>query len=405
MCWFLGSNSLWANNIRMSAPSKRHICFYQPKAYPVLANTTDPGFGGAEVKQVFVANALVSVGYEVTFLTNDFGQPEKSQIGGISIINLMLDNSTNRRGSFYRMIYKLWKAMAAVNADIFVQRAAGAATGLIAAFCKITGRHFIYIVASSYDVDGGYLGQSSMRNRLLYRFGLAQSSLIIVQAKSFRKTLFDNHGLNSIFIRDGHEIPKSIEPFEYRRMILFIGGTRPVKRPELFIELARRCPDLSFVIIGGPLVDKAYHKRIKNMAARVENLDFKGHVPRPEIGTYLSRAYVLVNTSEREGLPNTVTEAWSYGTPVVSLSINPDELLSGYLGYYCENDFEQLLKRTRQLVIDNQLWNEMSRSCGEYAVEHHNIDNVRASFVAAIENLSFSKHNRVGNKRSAELNR
>ena len=34
--------------------------------------------------------------------------------------------------------------------------------------------------------------------------------------------------------------------------VLWAGGLRDVKRPDLFIELARRFPQREFVIVGGP---------------------------------------------------------------------------------------------------------------------------------------------------------
>lgn len=361
------------------------ICFYSLNAYPVLAKTGDTGFGGAEVKQVYLAKALQQNGYEVSFITRDYGQPKICTKEEIRIIRLCPKYVLAKKASFYWLLFYIWKALRTADADYYCQRASGGITGIIALFCKIYKKKFIYFVASSQDVDGNYLKESCIRNRLLYRFGLRNSSLIISQTMELKKVLLKKHGLNSILIKDGHPIPDHIIPAHQRQYMLFIGAIRRVKRPKLFIELAKRIPTQQFVMIGGPLGDPVYYNKIENDASGVSNIRFLGHVERKEIKHYLSKAIALINTSGREGLPNTVTEAWSNGVPVIGLNINPDGLLDGRLGYHCEGDFEKLVNLCKDIKENEKLYRDLCASCRKYAVENHDIGKLKNHYLKILK--------------------
>ena len=81
---------------------------------------------------------------------------------------------------------------------------------------------------------------------------------------------------------------------------------------ELFFELARQCPDLEFVAVGGardPLRDRALRERYGD----IPNLRMTGVIDQftaPETWSEaLGSSWILVNTSAREGLPTAFIEA------------------------------------------------------------------------------------------------
>lgn len=359
------------------------ICVFAPNALPVLAESCETGFGGAEVKLVEMARVLIDGGHHVTFVTYSGDRYEEHSYQGIDVVNLPVKQRS--WGTFYRSVGPLVKELWKVDADYYVQRAAGAATGIVALAAALRGSRFVYFVASSYDVDGGYLRETGVRNRMLYRWGIDYAHRVVVQTEEFGASLLETFGRTSVQINDGHAIPDRVPPFSDRRFVLFMGGIRPVKQPEVFLELARRCPDLTFKMVGGPLVDHAYFDRIRRSAAGIANVELVGHVPRSEVGAYLQSAYALVNTSEREGLPNTVTEAWSWGTPVVGLEIDPQGLLSGRLGFTCSGEMERLTSHTRCLVESPVQWTEISARCRQYAAAHHDIEGLAEEYRTLFE--------------------
>ena len=366
---------------------KKKLCFFSPNAYPLIANTDDNSFGGAEVKQVLVAKALSELGYSVSFITYDFDGAGEAVHEKIRVLKMLSRDKYESKGGFYKCIPSIWSCMKYVNADIYFQRAASPITGIMALFCRLSKKKFIYAAASSYDVDGSYSKQAFKRARFLYELGLKKSDKILVQASEFREKLLNNYGLQSLYIRDGHPIPETVAPIKGRECVIFIGGMRPVKRPELFIELAKRFPDKKFVMIGGPLGDERYFRKIKRSAEEGGNINFMGHVRRDNIGKYLTKAIALVNTSEREGLPNTVTEAWSHGVPVIGLNINPDNLLDGKLGLFCKDNFGIMVESLKDMFENETVYARMSDDCRRYAADNHDIKKVVKEYVKVIESV------------------
>jgi glycosyltransferase involved in cell wall biosynthesis len=57
------------------------------------------------------------------------------------------------------------------------------------------------------------------------------------------------------------------------------------------------------------------------------NVDYRGLVPPEQSLAVIARAAALLSTSDSEGFPSTFLEAWTSGTPVVSLTVDPDQLL------------------------------------------------------------------------------
>jgi len=334
------------------------------------------GFGGTEVKQVIIAKALFSsYGHHITFLAHDYGQQPRTVYDGIRIIKTFPYENEIKKGGFYRSIIPVWKGLKMANADIYFKRAAGPMTGIIALYCKLYKKVFIYAAASSYDVDGGYLTQVPWRDRFLHKFGFKECKKIILQTREYRDYLNNNMKSKSLYIPDAFEIPKNnkIVSVNNRKYFLFIGAMRPVKRPEIFIDLANKFPKHKFLMIGGPLADLDYYNSIKRQAEKVKNIEFIGHVSRNKIATYIAKAIALINTSEREGLPNTVTEAWSYGVPVIGLNINPDGLIEKF-GYFCNDNNNKLAISVEDILNNKVKYGNLVKMSREYVKKYHKID-------------------------------
>ncbi len=81
----------------------------------------------------------------------------------------------------------------------------------------------------------------------------------------------------------------------------------------------------------------------KYRLTKLQNVEFVGLIPHDEVTSFLTEAYCLLNTSLFEGFSNTFLEAFSVGTPVVTLGVNPDFILTIYdLGFV--NKIEEMGK-------------------------------------------------------------
>ena len=141
----------------------------------------------------------------------------------------------------------------AADADVYYQSPAGAFTGITAWFCRMTGRRFIFRVASDSDCEkehgriqfGATAGCSTT--------ACEHADLVAVQTEFQAQMLRDNHGLESS--RRQHAgraaaphraaVAKDID-------VLWLSNLRSLKRPELVLELARQLPQVNFTLAGGP---------------------------------------------------------------------------------------------------------------------------------------------------------
>src|SRR5258708_32281932 len=68
---------------------KPHVCFLAPTTWPVISRDCDIRVvGGAEVQQSMIAPALARRGYRVSMICLDYGQPDRTEIAGVTIYNM-----------------------------------------------------------------------------------------------------------------------------------------------------------------------------------------------------------------------------------------------------------------------------------------------------------------------------
>ena len=135
------------------------------------------------------------------------------------------------------------------------------------------------------------------------------------------------------------------------------------KRPELFLDLARKFPHVRFVAFGTSR-DPRYERQLRSRYAGLPNLEMPGYVDQFGSGLVantLSASWVLVNTSIREGLPNAFLEAAAHGCAILS-SADPDGFATRFGARVVGDDFVAGLK---YLLTDNR-W----RECGALGREY-----------------------------------
>jgi len=362
---------------------KPRICFISESeaTYGLLADPCCEAAGGAELQQVLLASALLKLGYKVTFLVADYGQPSKVVTEqGITLIRTRRLFEQRRGLLELADLLRLLRAMSAAGADIYYQRTSAPVTGIAAAYCRLRRRPFVFSVAHDLEVTGSLGLYVDPRYQRLYRYGLRHASVVVVQTQQQLRLLKESTGRDSVLIRSTFSPPDESELRATRQHILWVGSFRAVKHPETFLELAAGLPEHRFVMVGGPGPgEEQLYEVIREKAGPIPNLYLTGPVPHKDVGRYFSEAFAFVNTSSSEGFPNTYLQAWCRGVPVVG-TFDPDEVISKYdLGRHCAST-DELRAAIRDLMADEEHRKAIGERAVRYVKEHHSADAVTAQY-------------------------
>jgi glycosyltransferase involved in cell wall biosynthesis len=164
---------------------------------------------------------------------------------------------------------------------------------------------------------------------------------------------------------------------------------RRAKRPELFLDLARRLPSQRFVMIGGPGADPgddSYFESIRRAAADLPNVEFTGFLPLSRVEPYFDQARVFVNTSTYEGMPNTFLQAWARGIPTVAF-VDTGSRLRGEAVYRDIQSIEEAAIEIGRLFSEDIYHRLFSSRCREYFNETHGAAGVLAHYERILDAL------------------
>jgi glycosyltransferase involved in cell wall biosynthesis len=177
--------------------------------------------------------------------------------------------------------------------------------------------------------------------------------------------------------------------------VIWIGALRDVKRPDLFINLARRIPDAEFVMVGGGTsTEPSYAEDIARTAGDVPNLKLAGRRSHAETLEYIRNASLLVNTSRVEGFPNAYLEAWNYGIPAVSFNDVDGLIDKEQLGIVCPH-LDEMESAVRSLLQDRNRLQVMGERARRLVAERFSANVLGREYVAFFAELLNTKSSGV----------
>lgn len=374
-------------------PARRpHICFVAPTTWPVISRNNEINVvGGAEVQQSMIAPALARRGYRVSMICLDYGQPDRTVIDGITIYNMHKpDQGLPVLRYIHPRLTSLWRALTRADADVYYQRTAAGYTGFVAAFCRRHGRKSIYAGASDVDFIPGQQEIRYARDRKIFEYGLRRVDRVITQNPAQQETLARNYG------REGTLIPSCYAPppgarADRRGYVLWVASVRNSKRVEMALEIARRLPQLRFVLVGGPdpgRREQAYFESVREAARALANVEMKGFVPFSETERYFDGARVVLNTSLYEGFPNTFLQAWARAIPTVATIETGSRMEDGQPVYDAVQDVSDACWKVERLMRDDILWQQASNRVLAHFRETHSVDAIISRYEREIALLT-----------------
>jgi glycosyltransferase involved in cell wall biosynthesis len=217
----------------------------------------------------------------------------------------------------------------------------------------------------------------SLRERLLYRYGVRHTDCTIVQTQRQQEMLRSGFGLNVEVCPmpcaapgDGPATRRAFRPDQGR--VLWVGRVCEVKRPDRLLDIAEACPDMAFDLVG-PSYDTGHSRRILERTRRIPNVTVHGPVAWDKVWDYYRQAACLLCTSDFEGFPNTFLEAWSQGLPVVS-TFDPDDLIARLELGLVAGDVPGLAAAIRRLLASPDLYRRLSQNARQYYLENHTVE-------------------------------
>jgi glycosyltransferase involved in cell wall biosynthesis len=217
-----------------------------------------------------------------------------------------------------------------------VQKTAGLPTGITALLARKLKLPFIYWVENDIEVDNRLVKTIPYYALRMFNFGIKNADYIMTQNEYQYKTLRKVYP-NRVFLVHNPFYPLGkTEARQQRNYVAWIGVYKNQKNLPALYHIARQTAEVTFKIAGiepaeGVDVDT---KKALRLLRLCPNVKFVGYLDRTKIMNFLGGAFALLNTSDYEGFSNTFLEAFSAGTPVVSLNSDPNGILKKYnLGY------------------------------------------------------------------------
>jgi glycosyltransferase involved in cell wall biosynthesis len=273
---------------------------------------------------------------------------------------------------YWRCAYHLW------GAAVEVARLAGVRT--------------IFSTALDRDVDPRHALFWRPRWWPLYAWGLSRTDKIFVQHKG------QLLGLPKRWQQKAYIVPSIagetgvVKPHRERETyVAWVAVLREPKRPDLLIQIARKMPNTRFVACGGPssfASSPGYGERIVKELRAVPNIDFRGPVAPDVAQQIIANSAVFLSTADEEGFPNTFLQAWASGTPIVSLTIDPDLVMDQKQIGVVSRTVEGTLADIQTLIDSPQRREDIAIRARRHVADAHSERAAALCFQRAIEDNS-----------------
>ena len=193
--------------------------------------------------------------------------------------------------------------------------------------------------------------------------------------------------INSTTIYNMHPVPNTPFVKSNPPLVVWINNIKKIKRPELFIKLAKRCKNLNAKFtLAGRLQKGLWGENFLKKISETSNIDYIGEITLQKANELLDKASINVVTSKSEGFGNSNIQGWLRETPTVSL-IDPDNILKkNSIGFHSKN-LEQMVNHVIYLIKNGDIRKEMGKRARQYAVKNHNIEKIGINYLEIFKDL------------------
>lgn len=186
------------------------------------------------------------------------------------------------------------------------------------------------------------------------------------------------------FLASPVHVPESVQKAA-TPTVCYVGRWEGRKRIDLFFELARQCPEVHFIAVGGAR-DAGLDRALRDRYGGIPNVEMTGVLDQFETGELsdvMGRSWILVNTSLREGLPTTFIEAAAHRCAILSFS-DPDRFASRF-GRVAR---EGCMKESLLELLENDRWKSLGEAAFRTVDEDFSVENAISAHLALYRRLA-----------------
>jgi glycosyltransferase involved in cell wall biosynthesis len=354
--------------------TRGRICFHAQYAWPLFTAGRVPFTGGAEVQQVAIARGLVGQGFDVSLVTCDYGQPERVVVDGITVLRAFQPYAgVPVLRFFHPRVTRTVAALAAADAEVYYARGSGFVSGITHDVARM--RHAAFVLAAAHDHDARHALPllDNPRDRWWARRAIHGATAVIAQTEHQRRLFASEFGRPSEVVPNLVRPPVQAVDAGQDGAIAWLATYKASKRPEWFIELARRLPRRRFVMCGVipiPPETRDAWEAAQRAAETLANLEVRGYLEHGRLGELFAGASLFVHTSPVEGFPNTVLEAWAHGLPSVT-AVDPDGVIAAERLGVVAWDLDAMAAAVETLMSDAEERRAMGARARAHVMRHH----------------------------------
>jgi len=375
-------------------PQRKKICFVALYPYSLFNPQTEFVFGGSEVRTwLFSMGLAADTQHEISFVVFDHGQYPVETHQNVKVYahsfykTFMTVPSLPPVGADWRAakigeevipeerlaVYKR------VNADVYIVPGVNNLSAEVTAFCRRENRKMVLVLGSDIDLSDVFYEGSHESTNYGARgdwgyYVLSHADLIISQTETQSARLKEKFQRDSVIVRNPIDLSHFAAPpsqVDARPMVLWVGKSDNVKRPEICLALAAQYPQYAFELIMNRSDEAIFEKMAREAPPNVRIIE---RVPFDEIESYFARAKVLVNTSMFEGFPNAFLQAGKYGVPVLSLQVDPgDCICNQQCGVMANGSMERLMSGLGQLMNSEAFYRTCAGNIRQYVKDNHDL--------------------------------
>jgi glycosyltransferase involved in cell wall biosynthesis len=363
----------------------------------VTGNHPMKKMGGAEYQTWLLAKGLKELGHSSTFLaTETSSEDQYIDAAGLSIEEIPGKDSYNKSRFYDLATQKIENS----NPDlVYIRNFMD--ISYIADICNVGGIPYVTLSVHAMETSPFLLGYHPRETFNYLRTGMAWEHF-----KSFRAIgdaavhVCNLRGLQTAIekwypekhietIYNGSPVPElSGTPKESSGQVIWVNNIKRFKRPQIFIELARRLPSYRFLMVGR-MYGGSFGKKVEYLLSNAPpNLHYLGPKPIDETNRLIGESDLLLYTSlPVEGFANSFLQAWFRRVPTISYSFELDGVLEKEDIGRSVKEFDDLVNAVDELMRDHEKRKQMGEQARRYAVNQFTVDRMVQNYEALFNEL------------------